>query len=85
MKKTLTILLIIVLISIYKLFPGYSKIKELEEENLRYQERIDSMGKEIESLNTDLDKFNNDPFYLEKIARNELGIAKENEVIVHVD
>lgn len=85
MKKTLIIIGIIFFIAIFKLFPNYSQIKELKEENNQYIEKIAEMEKEIKTLNHDLDNFKTDPFYLEKIARNELGMANDNEVIVHVE
>ena len=85
MKYTLTIISIILVIALFKHFPNYSRIRELEDENEQYVEQIDDMQKEIVDLEKDIDNFETDSFYFEKIARNELGIAKDNEVIVHVE
>ena len=85
MKNTLIIIIIIFIIALFKLFPNYSKVKVLEEDNQSYILEIVAMKKEIEDLRNDISNFKTDPFYVEKIARNELGIAKENEVIVQVE
>jgi cell division protein FtsB len=47
--------------------------------------RIAAMKGEIANLKDDLNKFKTDPYYLEKVARNELGLAKDNEVIVNIE
>ena len=85
MRYTLIVIIGILIFAVIRLFPNYSKIRELQEENQQYEQRISSMKKEIDTLNHDLEHFQKDSFYVEKIARNELGIARENEVIVHVE
>jgi cell division protein FtsB len=85
MKFALWIIAIIVLASVLRLFPSHTQIVELKEENERMETRIATMKGEIANLKDDLNKFKTDPYYLEKVARNELGLAKENEVIVNIE
>ena len=71
---------------IYFLFlPNYTKIKKLQERNKELESNIIVLAEDIEILKDDLENFKNDPFYLEKIAREQLGIARDNEVIVSVE
>ena len=85
MKYTLGIILFILVLALFKLFPNYSRIRELEDENQQYVEDIQRMKREIDDIQKDSENFKTDAFYVEKIARNELGIAKDNEIIVHVE
>jgi len=85
MKFALWVILIVIVASMLKLFPSHTQIVELKEENERMEHRIMAMKGEISNLKDDLNKFKTDPYYLEKVARNQLGLAKENEVVVNIE
>ena len=65
--------------------PKYTKRKELLEENEALNRKIEVVEEEIRVLKQDLESFKDDPFYLEKIARQHLGAVKENEVVIHIE
>lgn len=61
--------------------PGYLKLKHLKEENIRYQKRIRLLEEHNEKLNSELAKLREDPSYLEKTARDKLGVVRKGEII----
>jgi cell division protein FtsB len=77
--------LVIVLIISFTFLPKYTTIRELTEENEALSKRIDEVKKEIQTLKEDLTHLKEDPFYLEKIARDQLGAAKDNEVVIKIE
>ncbi len=56
------------------LYKGRQQLKNLESEVKRSEQMIDSLNKEI-------DRLKNDTSYLEKIAREKLGMARRDEKI----
>ena len=77
-KKSLMVLVAIGLLIIF--LPGFSRLqklraknKSLNDEIVRLQEENQDLGKQIELLETD-------PFYIEKKARDKMGIGKEGEI-----
>ena len=77
-KKSLTVLIVIGLVIIF--LPGFSRLQKLRSKNkslndeiVRLQEENQDLGKQIELLETD-------PFYIEKKARDKMGIGKEGEI-----
>ena len=62
--------------------PGFSKLQELKEKNRNLERRIDILRKTNEDLRKEKEKLENDPSYVEKIAREKLGMAKKDEIII---
>ena len=62
------------------LMPGYLKVRSLKKEILHIKENIERLQKENENLRIEIDKLENDPFTIEKKARERLGMIKEGEV-----
>ncbi len=56
------------------LHKGQEQLKDLESEVEQSKQMVDSLKKEI-------DRLKNDTSYLEKIAREKLGMARRNEKI----
>lgn len=61
------------------LTPGYIKVRNLKREISQIQEDIKRLQKENESLRIEIEKLENDPFTIEKKAREKLGMIKEGE------
>ncbi|MBN1794586.1 MAG: septum formation initiator family protein [Candidatus Omnitrophica bacterium] len=61
--------------------PGYIKIQELKERDRKLSDRVDELRKENEKLSGELERLQNDPVYIEYIARKEMGLVREGEVI----
>jgi len=80
-KKLLIALLIIVaLIAIY--LPGFARLAQLKEENRTLEKRIDILTRTNEELEEEKEKLETDPTYIEKIAREKLGMVRKDEIIL---
>ncbi len=75
--------LLIVALVVY--FPNYAKLKKLRDENLKISKENKKLAKEIKDFEEKLQKLGRDPFVYEKIAREDLGVAKENEIIIDIE
>jgi cell division protein DivIC len=62
--------------------PGFSKLQQLKEENRNLKKRIEVLRKANEDLGKEKEKLENDPSYVEKIAREKLGMARQGEIIL---
>jgi len=65
-------------------FPTYSRYKRLSRENEKIVKKIEAMKSEISHLQQNLDNVENDPYLLEKIARETIGVAKDDEIVVDI-
>ncbi|MDP1852787.1 MAG: septum formation initiator family protein [Candidatus Omnitrophota bacterium] len=65
-------------------FPAFSKIQELKQENKELQEKIDKAVKENISLAEQNKNLRTDSFYVEKAAREKMGITKKGETIYRI-
>jgi cell division protein FtsB len=66
-------------------FPNYSKLKKLKQANKRLSLEIEKLEKEIKDLKEKIEKVKKeDPSFYEKIVREELGVAKDNEIIIDI-
>ena len=63
--------------------PGYFTLKKLKEENQEYQKRMRLLEEHNAQLEEKLARMKEDPEYLEKKAREKLGIVKKGEIIYH--
>lgn len=86
-KKKISILLVIffIILIIFAFFSGDRNIRHY----IRLKKQIAALEKDIAKLekeNKDLEEMirllNEDPYYIEKIAREELKKAKEDEIII---
>ena len=83
MAKKKLILTAIGLIALFVVFlPGFSRLQELKEENRNLENRIDILKKANIELRKEKDKLENDPNYLEKVAREKLGMVRKGEIIL---
>jgi cell division protein FtsB len=84
-KKKVIVLSIFGLILLGAIFiPGYVRFRKLAK-LLREQERqIEEVKENNKRLEEELEKLKNDPLYLEKVAREKLGVARKGEIIYRV-
>jgi cell division protein FtsB len=71
--------LILLLAFIY--YPGYKKTQEAKMRNRILKEELDSLSLKNRELEKKLELLENDMVYIEKRAREKLGIAGEGEII----
>jgi len=83
-KKKVIILGIIVALAVLAVLflPGYTKLQDLVAENRRLEKKIVELGTSVEDLKKEKEKLEGDILYIEKVARENLGVAREDEVVV---
>lgn len=69
-----------VLIAIY--LPGFSKLQELRQEKRNLERRIEILKRANAELKKEKERLESDPSYVEKVAREKLGMAREDEIIL---
>ena len=77
-KKNYLLLGIFVLLIIF--LPGYSRLQQLKEKNRLLNEELGRLSRENEELARQVNRLEADPFYIEKKARDKMGIGKKGEV-----
>ena len=65
-------------------FPNYARLKKLRGENKRLALENEKLIGEIVDYEEKLRRVGKDPYLYEKIAREELGIAKEGEIVIDI-
>lgn len=81
-KKRLIYIALWGLVIVGAFLPGFSKLQELKERNSNLQKRIEILKRANRELKKEKEKFENDPFYVEKIAREKLGMTRKDEIIL---
>lgn len=80
LKNGLWLFAICILILVIFL-PSFSKIQDLKHKNAQYEEQIELLKNKRDKLVEERRLLEEDPVYLEKVARDKMGIAREGEVI----
>ena len=83
MKNSIGIFIFVLLILVIFL-PSYSRMQDLEAKNLEYQRKIHQLEKRQAALKEEKRLLEEDPVYLEKVAREKMGLIKEGEVIYRI-
>ena len=60
------------------------KMYDLHKKNEDYARQIQEMKQKNIDLTEELRMLNDDPMYLEKVAREKMGLTKEGEVIYKI-
>ncbi len=60
---------------------GLVKLYKMEMKRQTYLDRIDALKKENQKLMREIERLRHDPSYVERLAREELGLVKEDEII----
>ena len=77
-KKSLMVLVVIGLLIIF--LPGFSRLQKLRSKNKSLNDEIVRLQEENQDLEKQIELLETDPFYIEKKARDKLGIGKEGEI-----
>lgn len=92
MKKRRLIFLTVILLAFFYVAVslifddmGIRKYAELNKRKVRLENQIKEMKKENEKLRSDIKLLREDPFYKEKHAREEFGLARPDEYIFRYD
>lgn len=81
-RKKVTVYAVVLFAVLVAVFlPGYSEVQKLREDNDQLQRRIKLLEKHNGVLKDELSKMEKDSGYVEKKAREKLGIIEKGEVV----
>jgi cell division protein FtsB len=84
-KKIISLIFILFLVALLAMTVfgqrGLLHMTRLKEEHRLFEESNQRLQKENLSLKKQIEQLKNDRHHLEELARDELGLAKENELI----
>jgi cell division protein FtsB len=84
LKKAYWLFIFAVLIFVIFL-PGYTKLQDLKQKNLEFEERIEQLKKENLTLEKRIERLQKDPATLEKVAREKMGVVRKGEVVYKIN
>lgn len=78
------IILPIVIVAGIIYLPSYLRLRKLRNENKRILNEIAEIEKEIRIFKYNLKELEDNPYILEKIAREDIGVMKEEEIVIDI-
>ena len=64
--------------------PSYSKMQDLKQKNTDYRRQIEQLRQKSVELKEEKRRLEKDPVYLEKVAREKMGLIREGEVVYKI-
>ena len=83
MRNALWIFIATVIVFIVFL-PSYTRLQDLEQKNRDYQSQVVSLKEKNEKLRREKELLDKDPVYLEKVAREKMGLVRDGEVVYRI-
>ena len=77
-------LFVLTIIVLVLFLPSYTQMQDLQQINLKYGHQIQELEIEQTKLKEELRLLKDDPEYLEKIAREKMGLIREGEVVYKI-
>jgi cell division protein FtsB len=84
MFKNAIWLFILAFVALIVFLPSYTKMQDLKQKNEDYQNQIQNLTKKNVELTEEKRRLTEDPDYLEKVAREKMGLIKEGEVVYQI-
>lgn len=84
MLKNAFILFAVALFILLIFLPSFSKWQDHIQKDKEYQAKIEALEEEHQRLLEEKRLLEEDPTYLEKVAREKMGLIREGEVIYHL-
>jgi cell division protein FtsB len=82
-RKRYLLLGIIAIVVIF--FPGYARFQQLKQKHKILIEHVEKLKQENRELEIQIERLEKDPFYIEKRARDKMGIGKEGEIRYRIE
>ncbi len=83
MKNAVSLFIIAVVIALLFL-PSYSKMQELKQKNQEFTDRIKYLTARNKSLEEERQHLLTNPEYLEKVAREKMGLIRQGETVYKI-
>ena len=84
MIKSALGLFILTIIVLIIFLPSYTKMQDLKQKNLDYKRQIEQLQQKSAELREEKRLLETDPVYLEKVAREKMGLIREGEVVYKI-
>jgi len=84
-KRNIIITTIGIVVFFIIFLPGYTKLNDLKVKNARLGEQVLKLKEENKELTEEQKKLREDLLYIEKVAREELGLARDGEIIYKIE
>ena len=81
MLKNAFILFAVAFVILAIFLPQFSRVQDIRERDRENQQRITNLLKENDRLTEEQRRLEDDPEYLEKVAREKMGLIREGEVV----
>ncbi len=81
MPKNAIWIFVIAIGTLIVLLPSFVKFQDLKQKNADYQEKMVELKVKNTQLREERRLLQDDPVYLEKVARENMGLAREGEVV----
>ena len=78
-KKIIFVVILILIILLIAFLPGYTKLQDLISENNEMEKKIGELQNSIVELTKEKERLETDLTYIEKIAREKMGLVKKGE------
>ena len=85
MLKNASWLFVIALVTFLCFLPSFTQMQNVKARNVEYEKRLSELKVEHVQLLKEKERLENDPVYLEKVAREKLGLIKQGEVVYRVN
>lgn len=84
MVKNALSLFIITVVILVVFLPSYSKMQELKQKNLDLEQKIRTLEIKNKKLEQEGRFLKNNPEYLEKVAREKMGLIRQGETVYKI-
>ena len=64
--------------------PSYTKMQDLRLKNVQLEEKVSAITKKNEELGKEKKLLEDDPVYLERVARDKMGLVREGETVYRI-
>jgi cell division protein DivIC len=81
MIKNAIWLFALALLTFVVFLPSFTKMQDIKAKNVAYEAELEELKAEHARLLEEKRRLEEDPVYLEKVAREKMGIVKEGEVV----
>ncbi|MDP8229817.1 MAG: septum formation initiator family protein [Candidatus Gorgyraea atricola] len=75
----------IVFVFIVVFLPGFAKFMDLRSKNIALEEKIERLEQENTTLCKEKKKLEEDIEYVEKVARDSMGVTREGEIPIKIE
>ena len=84
MLRRLLMLIAIIAVVWVAFLPAYSKLQDIKRKNVELEQRTLQLTRDNKNLRQEKEMLTDNPEYLEKVAREKMGLIKAGESVVRI-